>query len=344
MRSALLVGFAWIVLITILFCRVVYLESKDQKSLFVSPTQRESITFLLGHDKPGQNFFQLAEQHFLFDSVEHSDQVIKSCPSLLSLVEYLRDKSGNAPWGVINVVVHGNMWGGLSVPLWPEGSRAFPKELFSAACQGAFPLLDSSVIDSQTKVNFWACGIGKNPLINLALEYVFTNQSGDLADLYVSPHFVIFKKLGHQVAPVRIKASYWPFFYRRGYRPSENEIAAELKIQYPDMDMDWESSLKTSLEDTSITDFYDEFHVPVVWTVIYADKASRPDISTVESKMSWIKNQPDLMMKIADLQIPLEKYNWTVQKIIYTDNQGIQQPAIKAIGMCTVLCVISPEV
>ena len=327
----------------VMFLRLVELESRNQNVLFINPLDRKSITFLLGRDKADQSYFQLAEEHFLFDKKECTREVVKSCSSLVSLVEYLRDHAGDSPWGVINVVVHGNMWGGLSVPLWEEGPRAYPKELFMAASTEQFPKLDAKIVDQETRINFWACGIGKNPLINLGLEYIFTNSQGEKPNLYVSPHFVIFKKLHSELPPARIRASYWPYFYRRGYRPSESKIAVALKNQYPDADLDWLQAVGTTDPDTSLTLFRDEFHIPVVWTVLYQNKKSRPDVSTDALKMSWIRQQPELMTKVSDMQIPIEKYNWSVKKIIYSHPDGRKQPAIKAIGMCTVLCVVQPR-
>ncbi len=329
---------------TILFFRHVELEGRVQDELFTTTDNRPSITFLLGVDKDDQLFFNLAEKHFLRDSVEKTDRVVKSCQSLQAMLNHLQMSQSEQPWGVINLVVHGNMWGGLSVPMWNEGSRAYPKDFYRAAQQGEFPMLSASIIDKKTKVNVWACGIGKNPLINSALETLFTNEEGISADVYASPHFVVFQEVPGRSAPVRIKASYWPYFFQRGYRPSDSEIIHQLKLQHPDLSIDWHHAMQTESINPDMNVFHNEFNIPVVWTVLYPDKNSRPDVGTEEEKMQWIKNQPELMRKIEDLEIPLDKYNWTVTKIIYAHPDGGIQPAIKAIGMCTILCVLLPGV
>lgn len=342
-RFLILVFSGFLVMAALLFYRTVEWVSAPARVPFITDKQQPSITFLLGQDKEGQHFFQLAEQHFLLDSTEKTDRVVKSCRSLYSMLEYLKTTPGQQPWGVINLVVHGNMWGGLSLPMWEEGERAYPKELFRAAMDGQFPVLPASSVDEKTRVNIWACGIGKNPLINLALEMLFTNEDGVAADIYASPDFVVFREVAGREAPVRLNLSYWPYFFRSGYRPSETEISRQLAMQYPDAAVAWKQALQTENPESDQAVFFNEFKVPVVWTVLYPDKNSRPDIGTDEQKMHWIKNQSQLMQKVKDLEIPLEKYHWTVNKILYQHPDGRMQPAIKAIGLCTVLCVLGPS-
>lgn len=318
-------------------------ESRSQIELFRVPSNRPAITFILGRDKEGQHYFDLAEKHFLLDSGERTDLVVKSCHSLESLIGYLNRHSGDKPWGIINIVVHGNMWGGLSVAMTEEGNRAYPKDLFRTVSEDLLPVPGSRTIDSITKINIWACGIGKNPILNVALEMLFTNEKGERPQIYASPYFVIFKEVPGRLAPVRINASYWPYFFKRGYRPSESVIINQLKNQYPDLSVNWKTALNKEKISEDDREFHDEFQVPVVWTVLYPSKEARPAVSTEEEKELWIKSQPELMQKLEDLEIPIDKYHWTVNKILYKHPDGEIQPAIKAIGMCTVLCVLSAE-
>jgi hypothetical protein len=62
----------------VVFLRVVELESKSQGDLIVPEGKRSTVTFLLGSDKDGKRYFELAERHFMFDSLEKTDRVIKS--------------------------------------------------------------------------------------------------------------------------------------------------------------------------------------------------------------------------------------------------------------------------
>ena len=317
-------------------------EFADQSTLFTEDLERPSVTFILGRDKGDQKYFQLAERHFLRHPIEKTDQVIRHVSSLQSLIEYLNENSQLRPWGIIHVVVHGNVWSGLSVPMWPEGPRSYPKDLLKAIKKGKFSQLRSGVVDEDSKINFWACGIGKNPFLKLALERLFESEDGIQPSVYASPHFVIFKDDPNGV-PQRLKASYWPYFFKRGYRPSISEIAHDYQERFPDQDINWQSALIQEATDVDTGVFHHSFHVPVVWTVYYDHKDDRPSVGTEIERMAWINSQPELLQKIKEMEIPMEKYHWTVNKVLIKDKEGNHQPAIKAIGMSTIICVMQPE-
>ena len=318
-------------------------EFRDQNELFESSGIRPSITFILGQDRPDQKYFDLAERHFLSDAKEKTDMIVKSCKSLSEMLNYLDQyKKKESPWGVVQVVVHGNVWSGLSVPMWPEGPRAYPKDLLKAVKQKKFPSFKEGVLDEQTKINIWACGIGKNPYLNRALKRIFETESGVGARVHASPHFVIFREDGSGI-PKRLKASYWPYFFKRGYRPSVSEITHEYISNYPIVNINWEEALTNEEVDGHGATFNHSFHVPIVWKVLYDKKEDRPNVGTQDEKMAWLASQEGLQKKIRELGIPRERYHWSVNKILITANDGSVLPAIKAIGMTTVICVMQVE-
>jgi len=316
------------------------LENKSQSTLFNHGGLEKSITFLLGEDKKGYQYFRLAEEHFLFDEEEKTDLMIKSCRSIEDMIHYLNDHSQDNSWSTIQVVLHGNPWNGLSIPIESEGPRASPKKLVKAIMDNPLPSLKTNAIDSSTKINFWGCGIGKNPFIKIALDSFLVLPTGDTPNIYVSPHFVIFKEVGNGIPAKRIKASYWPYIFKRGYRPSDGLIAQELQNQHPDVPIDWNNAIVNNETHEQEGLFQNSFHLPVSWTVIYPTKKSRPALKTEEDKMNWVRSQEELMRQVDELNIPLDKFNWTVNKIILTQKDGTKVPAIKAIGMATVLCVM----
>lgn len=316
-------------------------EYSSQEHLFDAPGQRKSITFIMGKDKAGYNYFNLAERHFTFDKEESTDYMVKSCRSFEDLLYYLNQyPEQEDPWGVINVVLHGNVWSGLSLPISNDGDRATPKNLVKMLVNSPLPKLKNTSIDTQTKVNFWGCGIGKNPIILSALDSMIKTENHTSPDLYVSPHFVVFKEMENGGAPKRIKASYWPYIFKRGYRPSASLIAQELKNQYPEKDIAWQEAVETEDIDTDEDVFQNSFHLPVSFTRIYETKKSRPDISNHDLKMHWIMAQDELLDQVDALDIAIDKFHWTVNKIVHTLEDGSKVPAIKAIGMATVLCVV----
>ena len=71
-----------------------------------------------------------------------------------------------------------------------------------------------------------------------------------------------------------VKASYWPYFFKKGYRPSDKTIARELKRQFPNKD------LTAILNDSKNEAMIEEFNVPIKWTVTYPTKEARPSLNS----------------------------------------------------------------
>ncbi len=302
------------------------------------PTPERSICFILGEDRVGQHFYTLAEEYFSTDAEARVDHMVMHVRSIEELIRHLNQHSPDPPWTRIELVVHGNVWSGLSLKITDGGERAYPKELCRAVMKNELPKLSRDIISSQTIINVWACGIGTNPIMNTALSLCFTDAEGTTAQIKASKKFVVFKR--DQTGMVRLlQASYWPYFFKRGYRPSDTTIAETMAREYPEAVIDFSTAVgqKSDLE-TPV--FEESFHIPVSWTVIYDHADQRPPVQSDEDKMTWIKSQPGLMKKIKELSIPISQYHWTVNQIQYLNDQGQRVPAIKAIGMSTVVCVL----
>jgi len=303
-------------------------------------SERKSICFILGEDKENQEYYTLATEFFTRDSVAKTDKVIKHVRSVEQLLYFLNQNKEAKPWSRIELVVHGNVWSGLSTKILDGGERAYPKELFRAVVKKQLPILEANVIDTNTIINVWGCGIGTNPIMNIALEKCFTDEEANCPRLNASKKFIVFKRQRNSGIVRLVQASYWPYFFKRGYRPSESQIVKSLQTQFPDAPINFSEVIMHNNR-SSISQ--ESFHIPVSWTVIYNTKEERPSISDQKEKMKWVKSQAGLMKKIKDFGIPIERYTWTVNKIIHTDEFGNTVPAIKAIGMSTVLCVLEEE-
>ena len=319
-------------------------ESQKQAPLFVRELDRTSITFLMGDDKVSSDYFEKAEIHFSFHPEEKTDLVVKSLRSFEAIINYLNDYSPpDSPWGVVNIVLHGSPNTGLRTFITDGGHVATPKRLVQALLLNSTPAIKHGIADSNTNINIWGCGIGKNPLLNMSLSSIFKTENGDQPKVYCSPHFVLFKENTIGGIPERVKMSYWPYFYKRGYQPSDSEIVAAMKDQFPDVNMNWNqlaSSKNASSKNVGDSASVHSYHVPAVYTKIYSTKNSRPDVGSTAQKEEWVKGQSSLMDQVEESGIPFDRFHWTVNKIIHTNERGQKVPAIKAIGMSTVMCFL----
>ena len=104
--------------------------------------------------------------------------------------------------------------------------------------------------------------------------------------------------------------------------------------------MDWNQAIRQNHPAQDGQPFHYTFKVPVVWTVTYPDDASRPDISNRKAQQKWLDNQTKLKAVFEKYKIPPEQFSWHLRELDFTFEDGSIEPAIKAVGFCTVLCVL----
>jgi len=322
---------------------VLILSVKQKSIVCIEDSQeRPSITFIVGEDKPGHSYFSQAEEYFSWNERDKTNEIVKSCRSLGDIIDHLNQKAveKQKTWGTINVVLHGNVWTGLSMDITQGGHRATPKRLVQALLLRSYPELYTETMDSCSQINFYGCGIGKNPLVVQSLEQIFTPTNGENPEIFISPEYVVFSSSKNATSPMMLKANYWPYIFKRGYEPGISTIVNELKKTYPSENIDWQAALEKEELTGDESNFKQSFHIPIVHTVIYPSKESRPSVNTKEEKESWVADQDALIEKISAVGIPQDKFTWTVNKIKYKNSDGTIEPAIKAIGMATILCVL----
>ena len=249
--------------LSVILCAV-FISAIPRKT--TNTSDRKSICFILGEDKEDQEYYTLATEFFNQDSVAKTDKLIRHIRSIEELLHFLNQNKEDKPWNRIELVVHGNVWSGLSAKIMDGGERAYPKDLLKAVLQKQLPILKANVIDTNTIVNVWGCGIGTNPIMNIALEKCFTDDVNNRVRLNTSKKFVVFKRQSRTGKVRLVQASYWPYFFKRGYRPSPTKIARELEVQYPEANINFTNAI---LDDEDSTTFHESFHIPISWTVIY---------------------------------------------------------------------------
>jgi len=329
--------------VLVLIFLVMALKLREDTKACVAETEiRPTVTFIVGQDKPGKNYFSQAEEYFSWNKRDKTDEIVKTCRSLGDIIGHLNEKSiqNNISWGTINVVLHGNVWTGLSMDITEGGHRATPKRLVQSILLKSYPDIFANTMDSCTQLNFYGCGIGKNPMVVQSLKKIFSPTEGQDPDIFISPDYVVFSSTGNANSPKMLRANYWPFIFKRGYQPDLGSIAQELKSENPKEELDWKEALEREELLEGENSFNQSFHIPVVHTVIYPDKESRPNVSTDTEKQTWISEQDALLEKISAVGIDQDKFTWTINKIRYKNKDGSTEPAIKAIGMATILCVL----
>ena len=326
-----------LIIISLLFLACNPIESihHDDIDICLDESPRPTVTFIMGEDKSAIKYFELAEQYFTFHPIEKTEILVKHCRSFSEMYDYiLNDKpESTPPWGRVEVVLHGNAWHGLQLPLDTNGDRCTGKTLMKAAITKKFEPIPDHVLDSLTVMTFHGCGIGKNPLVVAGINKIF--QANASPKIHVSDQFVVFTSCDSMDIPMKVNANYWPYIFRRGYRPSDIEIAMQLKSDFPNASINWRDALLTQSPDSA---FHQSFHLPIVHYRFYAED-TRPQLNTEKSKMDWLRNEPQILKKLEEVGLHYDDFTWTIYPMQFEEN-GTSSPAIKAVGMATILCVL----
>lgn len=310
-----------------------------------SVEERPSITFILGEDEDSTNsYYALATEFYKNNPAERTEQVVTDLRSLLAARDFLaanQPKNGSA-WGRVNLVVHGNEWSGLAVPVLPEGKRTTAATLAEATSSRAFRPLTEGVADACTEFRIDGCGVGRDTALLLALQRALGGE-GELPQVVSSPYFIHFsslKKAGQPTSCRRELLEAWYTFYPKTYRPATAELARRLQKTYPNTQLDWQAALRQASDSESSEAYCHEFDLPVVWVVAYPDEASLPDLAKWREQRKWLTEQPELLATLRSYDMPLDNFQWTFLKTKHQLGDGTEVPAIRAIGLCTVLTVL----
>lgn len=317
---------------------IILIFTSCEREVIISDEERRSIAFILSTDSPGKDYFSLATEYHRVHPEGRVDIITSECRSLACVIDYLNTAETDRPWGDVHLVAHGNSKTGLNLYLSDGGHKATPKRMVQEVALQSLPRLKKGAVDSGTSITISACGIGTNPMIALGMKSIFDPESGPAPVVDCASSYVIYRPDRHGVVQ-RMEASYWPYYYRRGYRPSISEIEYAMNQTYPKSRQDW-SEMLTAPRDSALTM---DYHLPISYTRYYADKDDRPSLDDERSKRDWVLSQASLVDQLDAVDLTYEDFTWFVGRRRITTVSGEVKYAVKAIGMSTALCFLRVE-
>jgi hypothetical protein len=299
---------------------------------------RSSIAFILGDDKESDNrYYDEAFRYYTTHADEKTDFVIRSCRSLLEVKDYLQNhKSSKGPaWGTVHLVSHGNQWTGLSVKVTPDSKRATARRITEYTQSHLFESLGQTVVDAQTKIFLHGCGIGNNRGLIDAVNAFF----GGKATVFAPKLFEYYASTGveNNWQSQRYMAQTWFVSYPMGDRPSSRSLSNELREKYPEARVDWQRALLREQPGWIGDVYHYTFEVPVKW-IIPADSVT--DLSEESQQIGWLYSQQQIVDELSGLQLPIEKFKWSLSSGYTETKAGLKTPAVFVKGYCTMLCIL----
>ena len=137
--------------------------------------------------------------------------------------------------------------------------------------------------------------------------------------------------------------AYYTFFPFKS-QPNESELIEKLNNNYPETNIDWSSAVQKTKPEFLGDQYHFTMDVPIIWTIAYPNESLRPEFEDQEALMSFIQTQKGLLEIVENIGIPQGQFRWTSRNINHTMENGNQVPALKVVGLCTILCVVEPLV
>lgn len=312
------------------------------------PLKRQSATFILGEDGEAANrYFDAAFNYYSYTESERTEYIITSCRSLREVRNCLDSLSrpNKLPWGRINLIMHSNEWSDMGVAVLPNGARASKASIEAAVANNQLLPLPNNVIDEATELVLHGCALGRNLPVLEAARIAFGGNDGVQPQVRSSKYFILYESDAQNGRPfdcTKYLADAWYTHYPTGYQPATSILAQRLRSNYPDAGIEWQQALAAETPATSASAYHYEFKLPVVWYTQYGSNSERPTVATDSAKTAFLAQHLNIQTMIAEYGLEQSDLTWTVYPMQYDSGNGNKVPAIKAIGLVTMVCVLQP--
>ena len=196
---------------------------------------RISVTFIMGRDNSAYNpYYSLANQYYRLNPDERTEVVVDSLTALSQVLDWLRlhPADNGLPYGLVNLVTHGNEFIDLQMTVTPGGSRTSVESLCQAMADSLLLPPDSTVIDRHTLIYLHGCAVGQNQSLLDGLAQAF----GSSTAVKASKHFEYYAYLSANRNPQSIRhyfARTWYAFYHPDSDYNEAALVQQLRRRYP---------------------------------------------------------------------------------------------------------------
>ncbi|EDP96128.1 hypothetical protein U8527_14550 [Kordia algicida OT-1] len=285
--------------------------------------KQQPLVFIAGFDEGDNTYYSNAKNYFN----NQYCQVVEEAQSLSEILHWLRLHYDANVYGDIHIVSHSNPWRGLSMKTSTNGERITSETLQVAIKNSEIIPLVSNFLGKDTNIVFHSCGLGTNKNLLKNLKTAFTADQN--IHVFASEFFNVFggKYAGHYLA----KTYYG--YYPTAHSPGPRALAKEFKKNYPNVQTDWETVLKTRAEQLPGEMYTYRFNIPVEWEFEFEAKEDIPNFKNKQEIIDWISEDENLLNTIKAFNIPIEKFRWLTK---------IRGNTLTIKGKTTVLCVMQP--
>lgn len=312
----------------------------------VDTVPRTSITFIMGEDNSSYNqYYTLANHYYRLNPDDRTEVVVEDLTSLSQVLEYMQSHpAGNdRPYGLVNLVSHGNEFIDLQATVTPRGARISPQSLREAIDDSLLIVPDTMVVDSLTLIYLHGCAVGQNQALLDGLAEAF----GGRATVKASKLFEYYAYLSRNQNPSSVRhyfARTWYAFYHPDSAFDEGSLVRQLRRRYPHDTTHWREGLRRRLQDNPSQLYHYSFIVPCSYSEVYGVKSDLPNVNSRSRREQWIAEHPDFQNLLSLTHIPQQYFQTKFYRQSYQTDADSLLYGLRVKSRAGVICLIQPLV
>jgi hypothetical protein len=293
----------------------------QQAALAAAPKgPRPAITFIMGEepDNAPNQFYNSARQFF---TINPAGDLITNLRTLVEVRNHLANHAPtDSPWGEVNIIVHANEEGGMSIPVAVGGNQINPDLLRHAIEQNNIRPLNDDQIDVRTIIRIRGCSLGQNREILELLSTAFGGHEFQQPVVRAPRHLQSYAWAWTgtranvsevEEHPVEFWFVGWPG--APGARPSRPNLVQRFQEKYPAVDIDWDRALRRQIptiseetRDRSLS--YGENNQ---FSVDFSP-GQVPQLNNPAQRLAWLRNNTSFEQDLNGDGEQIDDYTWNI--------------------------------
>ena len=305
---------------------------------------RSSVTFILGKDNsPYNQYYTIANHYYRMNPADRTETVVDNLTALSQVLDYLQSHptDDGRPYGLINLVSHGNEFIDLQATVTPKGERISPQSLQEALTDRLLTVPDSTLVDERTTIFLHGCAVGQNQALLDGLATAF----GGHATVKASKLFEYYAYLSRNQNPSSIRHYYartWYAFYHPDSLFNEASLVRQLRQRYPHDTTHWHEGLRRRFQENPSQLYHYSFIVPCTWDELYGGLSDLPNVNSRRRREQWVADNDGFRDLLALTNIPRENFQIKFYRQTYRGNGDTLLYGLRVKARAGVVCLIQP--
>lgn len=310
--------------------------ASEQAALAAAPVgNRQSITFVMGPTTDA--FYDAATRYFTMNPETHFDGTLRN---LVAVRDHLANNrpSNGLPWGEVNIVVHANEEGGMSIPVIAGGEEAAPDSIQDAVTNHHFLPLDDAIVDCRSLIRIRGCALGQSADMLEKLSKAFGGGGLQRPDVHAPKHLQTYEwrtRSGTLFQTEEYLTKFWFVGWPHGARPNKAALAAQFTAKYPAEAVDWARAIAGTL--AGHTQATRNRTYAFTFTYTYPTGSGPLPFANDVARLAFLRANANFDATLALSGRTADQYTWNYAERDEPNGPGMRQLTLIATGRRTIL-------